>query len=234
MGSPRHQYMMLSLPNSGTDWLCRILAKHGRGDGLRYYEKEFFNPICNPKYAGVLEGAFGCELPSCFENIGIWSDDQAAMIECAYQESSGAEAYNFDKENFSALKVPFFAQHFDIVFLYRPADNVFPPSRLRVWAWYDAIYTALTASGVIEESEPLDLEGRALAAHKACWDIIRDAAKRFGAPILDYETLCKASTESAVAYRLNVGWIAEAVDVKAAAAEVFASRQYKTKAPVGG
>ena len=55
MGSPHHQYMILSLPNSGTDWLCRILAKHGRSDGLRYYDKEFFNPICNPKYATVLE-----------------------------------------------------------------------------------------------------------------------------------------------------------------------------------
>ena len=56
MGSPRHQYMMLSLPNSGTDWLCRILAKHGRGDALRYYDKEFFNPICNLKYAGGPRG----------------------------------------------------------------------------------------------------------------------------------------------------------------------------------
>ena len=230
MGSPRHQYMMLSLPNSGTDWLCRILAKHGRGDGLRYYDKEFFNPICNLKHATVLEGPFGCELASCFENIGVRSEYQARDLEAAYRATWEIEGYNFDKENFSALKVPFFAQHFDIVFLYRPADNVFPPSRLRVWAWYDAIYTAMVAKGVIE-ADQLDLQGRALAAHKACWDIMRDAAKRFGAPILDYETLCKASTESAVAYHLNVGWIAEAVDVKAAAREIFASRFYKNKVP---
>ena len=230
MGSSRHQYMILSLPNSGTDWLCRILAQHGRGDGLRYYDKEFFNPICNLKYATVLEGPFGCELASCFENIGVRSELQARDLEAAYRASWEMEGYNFDKENFSALKVPFFAQHFDIVFLYRPADNVFPPSRLRVWAWYDAIYTAMVANGEIE-ADQLDLQERALAAHKACWDIMRDAAKRFDAPILDYETLCKASTESAVAYHLNVGWIAEAVDVKAAAREVFASRFYKNKVP---
>ena len=132
------------------------------------------------------------------------------------------------------MKVRFFAEHFELAFLFRPADNVFPPSRLRVWAWYDAIYTALVAQGVIEEREHLDLQERALAAHAACWSEMRAAAADLGAPILDYETLCKASSASAVAYHLNVGWIAEAVDVKAAAAEVFASRQYKTKAPVGG
>ncbi len=168
MGSPHHQYMMLSLPNSGTDWLCRILAKHGRGDGLRYYDKEFFNPICNLKHATVLEGPFGCELASCFENIGVRSELQARDLEAAYQASWEMEGYNFDKENFSALKVPFFAQHFDIVFLYRPAYNVFPPSRLRVWAWYDAIYTAMVANGEIK-ADQLDLQERALAAHAACW-----------------------------------------------------------------
>ena len=230
MGTPRHQYMMLSLPNSGTDWLCRILAKHGRGDGLRYYDKEFFNPICNLKYATVLEGPFGCELASCFENIGVRSEYQARDLEAAYRATWEMEGYNFDKENFSALKVPFFAQHFDIVFLYRPAYNVFPPSRLRVWAWYDAIYTAMVANGEIE-ADQLDLQERALAAHAECWRVMRAAAAKIGAPILDYETLCKASTESAVAYHLNVGWIAEAVDVKAAAREVFASRFYKNKVP---
>jgi hypothetical protein len=58
---------------------------------------------------------------------------------------------------------------------------------------------------------------------------MRHQAEALGAPILDYDILCQASTESAVRYHLNVGWIAEAVDVKAAAAEVFATRQYKVK-----
>ena len=75
-----------------------------------------FNPICNLKYAGVLEGAFGCELASCFENIGVRSENQAHDLEAAYGASWEIEGNNFDKENFSALKVPFFAQHFDIVF----------------------------------------------------------------------------------------------------------------------
>jgi hypothetical protein len=222
--------MILSLPNSGTDWLCRILAKHGKGDGLRYYEKEFFNPICNPKYAMMLEPVFGCELAYCHENIGIWSEVQDEELEAVYQDSWACESYNFDKENYSALKVRFFARHFELVFLFRPVENVFPPSRLRVWAWYDAIYSALVATGMIEETGPIDLEGRSVAAHKTCWDVMWKEAEAIGAPVLDYERLCKAGSVEDVADHLGRGWIARAVDVPAAAAEIFATRRYENKA----
>jgi hypothetical protein len=225
--------MILSLPNHGTDWLCGILAKHGRGDALRYYHKEFFNPICNPKYAGVLEGAFGCELASCYRNIGIASRDQEAELEAAYNLSWQCEHYNFDKENFSAMKVPFFARHFQLAFLYRTIDNVFPPSRLRVWAFYDAIYTALAASGVVQDGEQLDLEGRALVAHAACWGEMRRQAELIGAPILEYEWLCKPESLDELLHHLSRGWMGEAIDVPAAAAEILESARYRVKGPAG-
>jgi hypothetical protein len=225
--------MILSLPNHGSDWLCQILAKHGHGDALRYYHKEFFNPICNPKHAGVLEGAFGCELASGYQNIGVRSCEQEAELEAVYGESWASERYNFDKENFSVIKVPFFARHFQLAFLYRAVDNVFPPSRLRVWAWYDAIYMGLLSTGVVLDNEPRDLEERARVAHAACWGEMKHQAEALDAPILDYEKLCTAGSVDELAEHLGSGWIAEAVDVPAAAAEVFESARYRAKVPAG-
>ena len=230
MDTPR-QYMILSLPNHGSDWLCEILAKHGHGDVLRYYHKEFFNPICNPKHATVLEDAFGCELASCYHNIGVRSCEQEAEIASVYRLTWMAEHYNFDKENFSAMKVPFFARHFQLAFLYRAVDNVFPPSRLRVWAFYDAIYMGLLSTGVVQDNEQRDLKERARVAHAACWGEMRHQAEKLDAPILDYERLCTAGSVDEVAEHLGRGWIGEAVDVPAAAAEVFASARYRAKGP---
>jgi hypothetical protein len=127
--------------------------------------------------------------------------------------------------------VSFFARHFQLAFLYRAVDNVFPPSRLRVWAFYDAIYMGLLSSGVIQESEQRDLEGRAIVAHAACWSEMRHQAEVLNSPILDYERLCTAGSVAEVADHLGSGWIAEAIDVKAAAAEVLESAQYRAKGP---
>jgi hypothetical protein len=224
--------MILSLPNSGTDWLCAILAKHGRE--LRYFEKEFFNPICNQHYAPILETAFGCELASSYRNIA-WRgrDPKVAAMEDVYQATWAGEAFNFDKENFSAMKVEFFARHFRLAFLYRSAANVFPPSRLRVWAWYDAIYQALVDVGGIL---PANLGARTLAeraqvAHAACWTEMRYQAEILGVPIIDYEVLCTEDKQRVLS-EIGRGWIKDRVDVEAAADEIMATRQYTPKVPI--
>jgi hypothetical protein len=122
MGEARDQYLIVSLPNSGTDWLCPIIARHG---GLRYYHKEFFNPICNPKHGAILEWDFGCELASCYRNIGVPWDRQEQRLDAAYRATWATESYNFDKENFVLQKVAWFAKRFKIVMLHRAASSVF-------------------------------------------------------------------------------------------------------------
>jgi hypothetical protein len=226
MGASDDQYLILSLPNSGTDWLCPILAEHG---GLHYYRKEFFNPITNPQYGHVLEAGFGCELPTCHRNIGRGAE--AADLEAIYRETWLREegAWNFDKEVYSPLKVEFFARHFRIAFLHRPVESVFPPSRLRVWAWYDAIYCAFLASGRIGQSRGArPLAVRARIAHHTAWAAMREAAVRLDAPVLDYDLLCQADAATIRAH-LSRGWIRDVVDVEAAVASILATRRHTDK-----
>lgn len=217
--------MILSLPNSGTDWLCRILAKHGKD--LRYYEKEFFNPLCNWKHCLVMELAFGCEMVSCHRNIGLCAEEQADQLEAIYQNTWCQYDWNFDKENFAAFKVDFFAKHFEIVILHRSAGSMFPPSRARVWNWYDAIWNGLVAHGHLI-GHSMALECRAHDAHRVCsWELVR-WADRLGAPVLDYDVLCTAPV-GLVQDHLDRGWIGRAVDVQAAAAEMVAGRRQSVK-----
>lgn len=216
--------MILSLPNSGTDWLCPILAKHG---GLRYYEKEFFNPICNRQYGDLLEQAFGCELVSCYRNIGVRSDDQVDVLERVYRQTWARHDWNLDKENFSPFKVSFFARRFLIAFLYRSPENVFPPSRLRVWQWYDAIYHGLVDNGLVARNHG-GLRARAAAAHWVCWNEMRTWARMTGAPFLDYELLCTGD-ETAVREHLDQGWLRGVLAIDSTTQEVLATRRYRPK-----
>lgn len=220
--------MILSLPNHGTDWLCGELLRHG--EGLKYYEKEFFNPICNPKYADVLATGFGCELVTCYKKIALSAHEGEAymdLLDEIYQETWANESYNFDKENFSAMKVDFFARHFDIVFLHRSSENVFPPSRLRVWAWYDAIYASIFG---VDADCPLSK--RARLAWCYCWETMKQKAAEYDFPILDYDKICTANTMGAVIDELNQGWIGENVDVTTAAASIMQTRHYENKTKV--
>lgn len=223
MAAPR-QYMILSLPNSGTDWLCPLLAKHA---GLRYYEKEFFNPICNQQYGDVLEQAFGCELASCYRNIGVRAEDQADTLDRLYEETWARHDWHFDKENFAAFKVPFFARYFQLAFLYRAPESVFPPGRLRVWAWYDAIWNGLVENGHLERTSE-SLAERASLAHWVCWDEMRFWARTCNSPFLDYDLLCTAD-EAAVREHLSQGWVGELVDIGHMTQALLDTRRPHTK-----
>ena len=214
--------MILSLPNSGTDWLCPILATHGH---LRYYEKEYFNPICNLEHGELLSQAFGCEMVSSHRNIG---ERPNADEETIYRYTWALQNdWNFDKENFSAFKVPFFNEHFRLVFLHRAFDSIFPPSRLRVWSWYDAIWNGLVERDRLADL-PLPLALRVAEAHRECWKEMRAQADVIGAPVLDYDLLCTADYE-AVREHLDRGWIGDVVDVSAAAQEILTTRRHRIK-----
>ncbi len=225
MGSTPDHVMVLSLPNSGTDWLCPILAKHS-GGRLRYFDKEYFNPITNWKHTDVLALAFGCELVTCYKNIAAsWSGPQLDAIYRATWERSGC---NFDKEVFSPFRVDWFAERFDVVIMQRPTDEVFPPSRARVWSWYDAVYHSLAEAGHVLSSARPALEERARLAHKVCQSHMLHEATRLQLPVLSYRTL-GIGTKQEVIEHLDHGWIGRLVDVPAAAAEIVATRRYVTK-----
>jgi len=164
----------------------------------------------------------------CFQNIGITAHQQMNGLERVYQKTWLTEEYNFDKENFSALKVDFFVRHFHVAFVYRSFENVLPPSRLRVWAWYDAIYTAIYGK---TDLTPRALAERAKMAWQFCWDEMQYKATQYDLPVIDYDLLCTAPSEQKVIDHLARGWIGANVDVPAAVAEIMRTRRYETKTP---
>jgi hypothetical protein len=175
--------MMVSLPNSGSTWLAEMIAKHV--PGLRYYDKEFFNPVCNLKYADKLSEFFGSELVECFRNI---VSEDATGIDRVIEATWGNEEYTFDKECQSALKLPVFMRHFRCFVLLR--DNPFPPSRARVWSFYEHAYWALHESDYAIEEE-VTLVGRARAAHAWLRARLLHDAMRLEVPVLHYEALMR-------------------------------------------
>ena len=112
--------------------------------------------------------------------------------------------------------------------LLRAASSVFPPSRLRVLAWYDAIYNALADHGHLVR-QAADLTARAKRAHEVSWVLMRQAAACLDIPILDYDELCTADRDR-VQQSLAVGWIADVVNIAGAAADIVATRRPTVKA----
>jgi hypothetical protein len=180
--------MILSLPSHGTDWLAHLITAAG---GFNYYDKEFFNPICNLKYYEDLKRVFGCELVDCYRQITLEGPEyEPTMLEVLSQTWAN-EPYNFDKENYSLCKAGFFANHFDCVFVYRSADSVFPAKRLRVYQWYDAIWNALKAANFAVGGRTL--QERCRAAHQFMWARGFAGGRPYGIPTIDYDVLVKTS-----------------------------------------
>src|SRR5450759_2213135 len=134
--------LMLSLPNSGSTWFAAVLARHL--PDCRYYEKEFFNPICNLKHEAVLRRNFGSELVCCYRNIALPGD---ARIDDDIRNTWGVEDYTFTKECQSAFKLPAFVRHFKCFVMLRSREQTFPPGRVRVWSFYEHAWFALLNAG---------------------------------------------------------------------------------------
>lgn len=228
MGTDYKQYMIIGLPSCGSDWLCPLLARHS-GGRLRYFEKEYFNPITNWKHTGVLESVFGCEMVSCYRNITAPSWDSNAQR--VYEQTWCKDDYNFDKELMSPFRVEHWAQRFAVALLHRSRENTFPPSRARVWSWYDAIYHSLLAHGheTCRDAKPPTLAERTRRAHDVCWRHLKEVAGRLDLPILDYDHLCQDPEPAIVDQLGRVQWIVALVDIEAAAREIIATRRYPHK-----
>lgn len=182
-------WMCLSLPNSGSDWFAELVAQCT--PGARYYRKEFFNPVTNWEHLGTLAEVFGCELPSTAGNLYrqmnhmVDDEDIALMLSVIDSTWGQQDRWNCNKEVWSFANAAVFQQRFQLWGLSRSAATLFPPSRARVWAWYDAIACA----AAIEATPFREFEQRCRMAHGIATGMLQENANRIGFPILDYDRL---------------------------------------------
>lgn len=177
--------LMLTMPNSGSTWLARVIAENL--PGCRYYDKEFFNPVCNMKHEVLLRQSFGSELASCYLNIAT---DGGPGIHDIIKATWGAEDYNFTKECQSVFKMRAFMEHFRVFVFVRSEAESFPPRRARAWSFYEHAWFALQAQGY--ELSAFTTEDRAREAHRVLYTKLLSDAHLHGVPIIRYSDLLKA------------------------------------------
>lgn len=172
--------IVLSLPNSGTTWFCGLLAKHS---GLKYSD-EYFNPVLNHLREVELRKVFGSELACCYRNIATGSSSEVESIISATWPRDG---YELTKDNYSPFKLESFQRFFRCVILLRHTAGVFPPSRIRVWSFYEHAWQALKDAG--HDLHEVSLRARAMEAHVIMARQMRADSARLGIPVVYYEDL---------------------------------------------
>jgi len=193
---------LLSLPNTGSDWLVGLILK--QNPELKYF-REFFNPICNPKYENDLNKAFGCEMVDNYQMIA----KPHCPCDEVYQQTWAREEYNFTKENYSAFNLRWFHEKFDCFVLYRRAERTFPGGRIQVKTWYDAMYWSLVKNKWALErdvrllvdfaaAEAVTIVERQLAAFVIYYYKLLKDAHRYKVPVLHYDRLMYAPHEELV------------------------------------
>jgi hypothetical protein len=174
--------LMMTMPNSGSTWFAKILA--GQLPGCRYYDKEFFNPVCNLKHESTLRQNFGSELVSCHRNIASPGDSD---LDDDIIATWGAENYNFTKECQSCFKMEGFLRHFRVFVFLRPEAESFPPNRARVWSFYEHAWHSLRHHGHMLTAETT--VDRALEAYRVMYAHMLADAKMHNVPIIFYGDL---------------------------------------------
>ncbi len=180
MTTTQRPLIILSLPNSGTTWLATTIAKHRPG---RYYD-EYFNPVLNHRHQVKLRRVFGSELACCYRNIARGDGPEVDEV---IRETWCRDEYSFTKENYSPFKLRSFVRHFEVVVLLRHTAGVFPPSRGRVWSFYEHSWQALKDAG--HEMVEVSLRARAMEAHALMARELRRSADELQVPIIYYEDL---------------------------------------------
>lgn len=175
--------LMLSLPNSGSTWLAAVIAKHL--PGCRYYDMEFFNPLRNEKHEKELARDFGCELASCYTNIMKPSSGLTLEV---IDKTWGVEDYNFTKEVFCPAKAAAFSKRFNMFGLLRSFEESFPPSRLRIWSFYEHAWWSMLEHGYAGLTATT-YKGRAEEAHAAMYAEIMSAASLHKFEVIKYSSL---------------------------------------------
>jgi hypothetical protein len=204
-----NQFMLLSLPSCGTDWVMSCLL----GEKSPDYFREFFNPLANFQRYATLARAFGCELPQTIGLIARPVNMRREAVDAAYNITWRAENFLFTKENYSAFLVPYWQGKFQCVALYRPRNLTFPPNRLRVVNWYSCMFTSLNMNlasypGMFQLAFHRQmvavhtLADRCEAAHAFCfWRLLEDC-EDFNIPVINYRSLLEAPNERRISMEL--------------------------------
>lgn len=195
------QLMILSLPNSGSDWFAPMVAECC---GLSY-TKEFFSPICNAKHRSQLEPVFGCEMIPCHRNIAVPWQSQEAELDAVYCATWEQENFTCTKDVFGFRKAGWFAKNFSMIGLLRDEALTFPPSRRGVQVWYDAMFQAMFGHSFVP-----CLKERVLMAFRQATVELRVACESHRAPIINYRTLLEGDI---LAVRDEVSRIEEVIAV---------------------
>lgn len=182
----RRPMMMLTLPSSGSTWLVDLIVDTLPWAKAHQKSAEFFAPLTNlPMYAQLAD-SFGSENPGCMDNIARMPD--RAKFKAAVDAFHG-NGYTFAKEVYQFFHTPLWIEHFNVFFLYRSPEKTFPPKRLRVLAWYDAIGTAIE-NQIGAKFTKDSLLARAIQVHTYCWQYVIDGyVKAYGLPVMDYDAI---------------------------------------------
>lgn len=196
MPRPEDTHLLLSLPSSGSDWFARQVAATMVPE-WQYYDKEYLNPLTNWDLCDQLGYGFGCEAASFSHNVVMPSAERMAMtLERTWEEQ---DQWNFDKEVWSPLSLPFFVERgYRVAVLLRTTRDTFPPTRARVWSWYDAI----ASQGYVGKDAGF-AEWCRRVHNKMLYKLWEDAA-RFDVPFVFYERLTQDVHADAIAVELDV------------------------------
>lgn len=172
--------LLLSLPNSGTTWLCNTISKYRSGK----FCDEFFNPVFAHADEITLREHIGSELVSAYRNIAL---PPIVGFDDMIKDTWGKADFIFTKENFSPFKIEAFSKHFKCVILVRDTNNLFPPSRVRVWSFYEHAWFALKEAGW--NLKAISTRDRSKEAHSILKDRMYEDAFSLGLPIIKYSQL---------------------------------------------
>jgi len=194
-------FMLLGLPNTGTDWFVSQICDSNKN--LLYY-REFFNPITNDLYSEEISEFFGCELSTTARNIAkrILPEEYKKIITNTWKKTN----FNFTKENYSAFQIENHQEVFDCFVLYRDIKNSLPSQgensdrKAAVINWYDSIYFSLIENQNDLESDVLEIlkfakkkanniNKKIISAHIICYYKMLKDAKKYKIPVINYSIL---------------------------------------------
>ncbi len=200
-------YAVLSFPRSGTDFLFDAITIN---PGIAY-SREYFNPICNPARADMLETGFGDERLEC--RHAVMNDLTDDAIHNIVMGTWKKDPFNTTKENYSATKIRYFAAHFTTAILMRKHYHTFPTTRPDYTACIlDSFLTAGRYRNVFLRDELNELrrfvinlrmeslQHTGLLGYIVAHYIFTIAADVFNIPILWYEDLVMAAEQDLAVY----------------------------------
>lgn len=183
-------FMLLSCPKQGTDFFVKSLISSNQ---KVIYHREYFNPLCNTDRYNLLSESFG---DSHHNEDKLWSFD--CNLDAAYNAWLN-DGNNFTKENYLVTKLDYFAEKFDMCFLYRSRFHTFPSSKpefievlldsflktnITKWPRYADTFSRLQAYLLSKEYTS---QVKPVIAHTLHWYFAFKEASRLSIPVIDFD-----------------------------------------------